>query len=228
MSDAIPVWIGRALAFALVACGGQVEVTIEALGDGPGLGLGDAGPPDSNTLIHNPPDGTDGGVGANRAPDGGMGSSDALIFFDASGFAGESTGPPPACSLSPLSCGAPFPGETAFATAQDVANAIVGRWQTCAGGWGGEEFAADGTHYQLRGQGASLQRNLDPTTIGRWDVGIFGNPGGVASIAVYVSNVEGIPAGASLLRTGGLSACPPYLVTDDTPTTYGSYMARLP
>jgi hypothetical protein len=71
-----------------------------------------------------------------------------------------------------------------------------------ASGQLGEEYAADGTYYQLiSGPGGQLVRNLDPTTIGTWAVDL--NPNGGIEIHTYGDGVQ---------RGGGLSVCPASLV----------------
>jgi hypothetical protein len=152
-------------------------------------------------------------------PEAGRYDSGAPIAVDdAGGFpddgwggvgATEASAPPPACGEPTLACGALFPGATSFATAQDAANALVGRWSFCGTDTGGfyppdqlgEEYTADGTYYQLIADASGqLQRNLDPLAIGNWEVKLL-TTGGV-EIHTYNGGTQ---------RGGGLSACPPSL-----------------
>lgn len=131
-------------------------------------------------------------------------------------WATMATGQPPACSQPPVTCGGAFPGSGAFASSQDAANAIVGQWSFCGdedGGVGGgfygpgqagEEYTADGTYYQLVvGPGGTLVRNLDPTTISNWELQLL--PHGALEIHTGMFGGD--------QRQGGLSACPPSLIT---------------
>jgi hypothetical protein len=122
----------------------------------------------------------------------------------------EASGPPPTCSSPALVCGVPFPGATPFASSQDAANALVGRWSFCGADSSGfyptyqlgEEYAADGTYYELiGGSGGQLLRNLDPVSIGNWEIDLAPN-----------NAIEVHTFGGGTQRGGGLSACPPSLV----------------
>jgi hypothetical protein len=126
------------------------------------------------------------------------------------GFASSSSGPPPACASAALACGAAFPGQSAFTSSQDAANALVGQWSFCGQAQSGfyppdqlgEEYAADGTYYELiAGSNGALVRNMDPQTISTWQVDLTPNNG----IEVHTS-------GGGVQRSGGLSDCPPSLV----------------
>jgi hypothetical protein len=157
---------------------------------------------------------TDGGHKA-----GSVGGSDGDEQLDATvaewdGWSGAAVGkasaPAPACDLPALSCGTPFPGATPFSSSQEAANALVGRWSFCgdeASGFYptyqvGEEYALDGTYYQLvGGTGGQLLRNLDPASMGNWEIDL--GPGGVIEVHTFKGGVQ---------RSGGLSACPPSLV----------------
>lgn len=113
----------------------------------------------------------------------------------------------PACNEAPPPCGSLAPAPTAFATAQDAANAIVGRWAFCPGGdtsgfyppdQVGEEFAPDGTYYQLVADSSGqLVRNADPRTVGTWEVKLSAND--VVEVHTYGNGVQ---------RPVDLSACP--------------------
>jgi hypothetical protein len=184
-------------------CGGQTA------GPGNHSAGDDGGASDTGTPI------VDTGAPDEAAPHdaGGGAPDDSTVEGD--GWNGtpatEASAPPPACGSADLACGSPFPGATACATSQDAANALVGQWSFCGEDSSGfyppdqvgEEYAADGTYYQLiAGTAGGMQRNLDPTTISRWQVELMAND----AIEVHTGNTGGIQRG------GGLSACPPSLV----------------
>ena len=163
--------------------------------DSGGAGLETGTPPGSDT-------------GANKPETGG----DDAGEWDgwSAGFASSSSGPPPTCASAAVACGAAFPGESAFTSSQDAANALVGQWSFCgqdASGFYpadqlGEEYAADGTYYELiAGSGGTLVRNMDPASISTWQIDLTPTNG----IEVHTS-------GGGVQRSGGLSACPASLV----------------
>ncbi len=184
-----------ALTLSLAACTGQIDIAESR----------DSGQENRT------PDGATTPEAGNTPPfEAGPGTGgDAGDVWDgwSSGFASKASGPPPACASAPLACGAAFPGETPFATSQDAANALVGRWSFCgqatdfpSPGQVGEEYAADGTYYSLvMGPNGQMQRNLDPAYITHWQVDLI--PGG--GIEFHTGGVQ---------QPGGLSACPPSLV----------------
>ncbi len=185
-----------ALLGSLAACNGEVEIA-----KSPDDGTGDDGGYDAGDVAVNvPPD-----TGVSPANDASSGSDGW-----SGGFADEASAPPPPCGAKALACGEPFPGATAFASAQDAANALVGQWSFCdatnAGfypaGQVGEEYAADGTYYELIADSAGgIQRNMDPSAIGTWQVELAANNG-----------IEVHTYGGGVQRPGGLSACPLSLV----------------
>ena len=98
-----------------------------------------------------------------------------------------------------------------FATSQDAADAIVGRWAFCPGDTSGfypayqvgEEYASDGTYYALvSGPNGRLVRDADPRSMGTWEVKLADR--GV---------LEGHTYGGGVQRSADLSACPRALDT---------------
>ena len=185
------------LGLPLGACSGEVvDVAKSPATDGGGVGS------DTGTL---PPTGDS---GTNRPETGGDDASEWDGW--SAGFASSSSGPPPTCASAAVACGAAFPGESAFTSSQDAANALVGQWSFCgqdASGFYpadqlGEEYAADGTYYELiAGSGGTLVRNMDPASISTWQIDLTPTNG----IEVHTS-------GGGVQRSGGLSACPASLV----------------
>jgi hypothetical protein len=174
------------LGFVLAACGGRVQ-------GGPGSS------------------GSGGGASGANSP-GQAAAGDDSVPADAGGawdgWSGNAvsgaTGSMPACQAPPVACGQSFPGATAFASSQEAANALVGRWLFCAQsdfyppGQIGEEFLADGTYYELdMGPGGQPQRNLDPENISHWQIDLA--PNGAVEIHTFGGGVQ---------VGGGLSACP--------------------
>jgi hypothetical protein len=93
-----------------------------------------------------------------------------------------------------------------FPTSEDAADAIVGRWAFCPGGTSGfypadqlgEEYASDGTYYQLVADpNGQLVRNSDPRTVGTWEVKLADR--GVLEVHTYGNGTQ---------RSADLSACP--------------------
>jgi hypothetical protein len=204
------------IGMSLTACSGQVDIARNADSGGPAQ-TSQVGSGTSGGGTGNAGSGASSGSSSSGAtpsePDAGTITepADAADWDGWSGsFASGSTGAPPSCSEAALACGVAFPGETPFATSQDAANALVGQWSFCGqtdpGFYGadqlGEEYAADGTYYQLiMGSGGQLVRNLDPQTISTWQIDLTPQGG-----------VEIHTSGGGVQRSGGLSACPPSLV----------------
>jgi hypothetical protein len=181
------------LGLPLMACGGAVDLAKPLASDGGAEASPPLPQPESGILAD------DAGEDAGSEWDGWS-----------AGFASSASGPPPACASAATACGASFPGETAFASSQEAANALVGQWSFCgdtepgfyAEGQLGEEYAADGKYYELiAGSGGAVQRNMDPAAIGTWAVDLA--PNGSLEIHTFGDGVQ---------RNGGLSACPPSLV----------------
>jgi hypothetical protein len=139
-----------------------------------------------------------------------VGQTDAGWDGWSGSYASQASGPAPECNSAPLACGAAFPGQSGFATSQEAANALQGQWSFCGDtdsgfyppGQLGEEYAADGTYYELvAGSNGQLVRNMDPSAIGTWQVDLTPNGG-----------IEVHTFGGGVQRGGGLSACPQSLV----------------
>src|ERR1019366_3568028 len=131
------------LGLPLAACSGQVVDIAKSQPNDAGEGGTETGtPPQPDSGKNTPETGGDGG----SEWDGWSG-----------GFASQASGPPPTCASAAVACGAPFPGQTPFASSQDAANALVGQWSFCGqdssgfypAGQLGEEYVADGTYYAL-------------------------------------------------------------------------------
>jgi hypothetical protein len=188
-----------ATGLSVAACSGKVDIAKENPDDD--SGTAEAG---GSSGGGHPPAEAGPGEGGSTGDDGG-----AWDGWSA-GFASSSSGPPPTCASAALACGAPFPGQSAFASSQDAANALVGQWSFCgesgdgfyAEGQLGEEYAADGTYYELiMGSNGQLVRNMDPAAIGTWQVDL--TPDNGLEVHTFGGNDQ---------RSGGLSACPPSLV----------------
>jgi hypothetical protein len=120
--------------------------------------------------------------------------------------ANTSNGAVVACSEPAPPCGSLAPMPSVFASAQEAANVIVGRWSFCPGNTSGfyppdqvgEEFAPDGTYYQLVADATGrLVRNADPRTVGTWEVKL--GPNDVVEVHTYGNGIQ---------RAVDLSACP--------------------
>jgi hypothetical protein len=94
----------------------------------------------------------------------------------------------------------------------EAANTLVGRWAFCGMDTSGfyppdqlgEEFAADGTYYQLvAGANGSLVRSADTRTMGTWEIKLQQQNDSLA-IHTYGDGVQ---------RYGSLSTCPRTLTT---------------
>jgi len=185
------------LALPLAACSGEV------------VDVAKSPETDSGGALETGTSPTPGSEGGTNKPEAGGDDAGEWDGWSA-GFASSASGPAPACASAAVACGAAFPGESAFGSSQDAANAIVGQWSFCGqdssgfypAGQLGEEYAADGTYYELiAGSGGMLVRNMDPESISTWQVDLTPNNG----IEVHTS-------GGGVQRSGGLSACPPSLV----------------
>jgi hypothetical protein len=197
--------LGILAVLGAAACGGAVSPTGEVM-EPPGGSSGSGSSGSSGSGSSGSSGGSSGGGPGGSS--GGVPDDDGGIPDDGWSGAGatEASAEPPACASPNLACGDAFPGTMGFATAQDAANALVGRWSFCGSDSSGfyppdqlgEEYAADGTYYQLiAGTGGQLQRNLDPTAIGNWEVKLL--PRGGVEIHTYNDGTQ---------RGGGLSACP--------------------
>ena len=191
------------LGLPLAACSGEVVDIAKSQTNDAGEAGTEAGVPAQPDSGKTTPD-----SGANTPEIGGDGGSEWDGW--SGGFASQASGPPPTCASAAVACGAPFPGQTPFASSQDAANALVGQWSFCGQdssgfyppGQLGEEYVADGTYYSLiAGPNGTLARDMNPQSISKWQVDLTPDNG----IEVHTS-------GGGVQRAGGLSACPPSLV----------------